>query len=370
MPCGKALRNVGELYGVKNCFLKRAAKKKNFEPGFIKPNLVLPNKPPPNFAPPYINANLPTGDFATFLIALAAFLSYLNIKFLKFPETIGVMILSIVVSLLVAASYFIDQTYFDLVIAFARSIDFKSILFDFLLGALLFAGAIHVNLKGLLEQKRAVIIDATFGVLRSTLIIGTLFYFTASFSNHTGITPKKPIIQIDFDPLALSKFQKVEVAVWGEISRTLAIFNSKLKGQINTEDQRKEVAARWDIWKAEKKKRLLETSDNGISSIAVFETMNKLTPENAVMCVDVGNNAYSFGRYFEPKNQDFLILFVLIGTFLIYIEDITLNQNSYIDESGIKQLGYTKNSNIPVIISLIISYILVYQIPWFNRKKD
>jgi thiamine pyrophosphate-dependent acetolactate synthase large subunit-like protein len=134
-----------------------------------------------------------------------------------------------------------------------------------------------------------------------------LIVFGASFSNHTGITPKKPIIQIDFDPLALSKFHKVEVAVWGEISRTLDIFNSKLKGQINTEDQRKEVPARWDIWKAEKKKRLLETSDNGISSIAVFETMNKLTPENAVMCVDVGNNAYSFGRYFEPKNQDFLM---------------------------------------------------------------
>ena len=52
---------------------------------------------------------------------------------------------------------------------------------------------------------------------------------------------------------------------------------------------------------------MLETSDKGISSIAVFETMNKLTPKNAVMCVDVGNNAYSFGRYFEPENQDFLM---------------------------------------------------------------
>ena len=63
-------------------------------------------------------------------------------------------------------------------------------------------------------------------------------------------------------------------------------------------------------------------------------------------------------------------MFVLIGTFLIYIEDITLNQNSYIDESAIKQLGYTKKSNIPIIISLIISYILAYQIPWFNNNKD
>ncbi len=134
-----------------------------------------------------------------------------------------------------------------------------------------------------------------------------LIVFGASFSNHTGITPKKSIIQIDFDPLALSKFHQVEVAVWGEISRTLELFNSELKGKINTKDQRTENAERWKIWKAEKAKRLLEISAKGISSIAVFENMNKLTPKNAVMCVDVGNNAYSFGRYFESKEQDFLM---------------------------------------------------------------
>ena len=134
-----------------------------------------------------------------------------------------------------------------------------------------------------------------------------LIVFGASFSNHTGITAKKPIIQIDFDPLALSKFHKVEVAVWGEISRTLEIFNDELKAAINTIDQKPEIAKRWQIWKVEKEKRLLETSEKGISSIAVFETMNKLTPINAVLCVDVGNNAYSFGRYFEPTSQDFLM---------------------------------------------------------------
>ncbi|NAS31318.1 Rieske 2Fe-2S domain-containing protein [Flavobacteriaceae bacterium R38] len=134
-----------------------------------------------------------------------------------------------------------------------------------------------------------------------------LIVFGASFSNHTGITPKKPTIQIDFDPLALSKFHKIDVAVWGEISRTLEILNSGLKGNINTEDQRAEVAARWKIWKAEKAKRLKETSEKGLSSIAVFDAMNRLAPKNAVMCVDVGNNAYSFGRYFEPEEHDFLM---------------------------------------------------------------
>ena len=114
------------------------------------------------------------------IIALAAFLSYLNAKFLKLPETIGVMILSIIVSLIFAASYFIDQAYFDWVTEFARSIDFKTILFDFLLGILLFAGAIHVNLKGLLEEKLTVLIYSTFGVLVSTFLIGTSFYYVAS----------------------------------------------------------------------------------------------------------------------------------------------------------------------------------------------
>ena len=41
--------------------------------------------------------------------------------------------------------------------------------------------------------------------------------FGSSFSNHTGITPKKPIIQVDFDQMALGKFHPVTVPVWGEI---------------------------------------------------------------------------------------------------------------------------------------------------------
>ena len=64
---------------------------------------------------------------------------------------------------------------------------------------------------------------------------------------------------------------------------------------------------RWELWKAEKANRLKDDRGKGISSIAVFETMNNIVPHNAVMCVDVGNNAYSFGRYFEPKGQAFLM---------------------------------------------------------------
>ena len=134
-----------------------------------------------------------------------------------------------------------------------------------------------------------------------------LIVFGASFSNHTGITPKKPIIQVDFDPMALSKFHKIDVALWGEIGVTCKIMQKELSGKTNTIDQRKEVAGRWKIWREEKNNRLKDDEGKGISSIAVFDAMNRITPENAVIAVDVGNNTNSFGRYFECKNQSVLM---------------------------------------------------------------
>ena len=127
----------------------------------------------------------------------------------------------------------------------------------------------------------------------------------ASFSNHTGITPKLPIIQVDFDPMALSKHHKVDVALWGEISETVNIFKQRTLSK-NRKDHRPEIAERWAIWKEEKASRLKDCG-NALSSIAVFDAMNQITPENAVIAVDVGNNTYSFGRYFEPKAQSVLM---------------------------------------------------------------
>ncbi|MCM5663355.1 thiamine pyrophosphate-binding protein [Galbibacter mesophilus] len=134
-----------------------------------------------------------------------------------------------------------------------------------------------------------------------------LLVIGASFSNHTGITPKIPSIQIDFDPLALSKFHEVEAAVWGEMSVTVAMLLKENLGLKNKIDRTNEIAERWEIWRNEKKKRLIEEKENGVSAVAVFTELSKQAPENAVMTVDVGNNAYSFGRYFESKKQSFLM---------------------------------------------------------------
>lgn len=128
----------------------------------------------------------------------------------------------------------------------------------------------------------------------------------ASFSNHTGITPKKPTVHVDADPMTLAKFHAVDVPVLGAIGPTLTRLRERLRGATPT-DQTADVAARWRLWIEEKGRRLQETRGQGISSIAVFDALTRLCPKDAIIAVDVGNNTYSFGRYFECARQSVLM---------------------------------------------------------------
>ena len=93
----------------------------------------------------------------------------------------------------------------------------------------------------------------------------------------------------------------------GEKSRRPCSFlKQQTIGNTKSTDQRKEIEDRWALWKEEKESRLKDCGD-GLSAIAVFNAMNQITPENAVIAVDVGNNTYSFGRYFEPRHQSILM---------------------------------------------------------------
>ena len=134
-----------------------------------------------------------------------------------------------------------------------------------------------------------------------------LLVFGASFSNHTGITDKKPTIQVDFDAMALGKFHAVDVPVWGEIGVTVSLLKNELEGQTHTTDGRSEIVERWQIWRAEKERRAVESRGKGINSASIFAAMNRHIPEDAIIPVDVGNNTYSFGRYFECTRQSILM---------------------------------------------------------------
>jgi thiamine pyrophosphate-dependent acetolactate synthase large subunit-like protein len=134
-----------------------------------------------------------------------------------------------------------------------------------------------------------------------------LLVLGASFSNHTGITPKKPTIQVDFDAMVLAKFHKVDVPVWGEIATTVALLRERLDGASCAIDQRAEIAERWKIWRAEKKRRSMDDRGHGVDSASIFAALTEHAPDDAILAVDVGNNTYSFGRYFECERQAVLM---------------------------------------------------------------
>ena len=121
----------------------------------------------------------------------------------------------------------------------------------------------------------------------------------ASFANHTGIAPYKPILQIDDTPAAIGRFDPVGTGITGDAALTLDALLEEL-GATRTEDQRPAVAARWAIWRAEKARRAADERGRGMSAAAVFDALSRHLPADAVVTVDVGNHAYSLGRSWSP----------------------------------------------------------------------
>lgn len=141
-----------------------------------------------------------------------------------------------------------------------------------------------------------------------------LLVLGASFSNHTGITPKKPTIQVDFDAMTLGKFHAVDVPVWGEIAVTVAALREGLAAGPSADDPRTEIAERWSIWRAEKARRRRDDRGRGLSSAVVFEALTRHAPADAILPVDVGNNTYSFGRYFECSGSQAVLMSGYLGS--------------------------------------------------------
>jgi pyruvate oxidase len=130
----------------------------------------------------------------------------------------------------------------------------------------------------------------------------------ASFSNHTGVASYKPIVQIDDDHAAIGRFHGVSVGVLGDAELTLSALVGELSTRtLKAEDQRPDVAARWRIWRAEKARRVADDRGRGVSAAAVFDALSRHLPAEAVVAVDVGNHAYSLGRYLESAGQPVLM---------------------------------------------------------------
>ncbi|MCY4301848.1 MAG: thiamine pyrophosphate-binding protein [Aestuariivita sp.] len=165
----------------------------------------------------------------------------------------------------------------------------------------------HPNAGGVLGRSGTPI--ASWFMNEADLIIS----LGSSFSNHTGIEQSKPIIQVDHEPMQLGKFHPVELPVWGDIGAFCDAM-THARRHPEADNQIAELKTRWDIWRAEKSRRLAEDRGRGIHSAAIFQCLSHVAPADAVFAVDVGNNTYSFGRYFETRGNQRVLMSGYLGS--------------------------------------------------------
>jgi thiamine pyrophosphate-dependent acetolactate synthase large subunit-like protein/nitrite reductase/ring-hydroxylating ferredoxin subunit len=159
----------------------------------------------------------------------------------------------------------------------------------------------HPLACGVLGRSGTPVASATMTRSDLLLVLG------ASFSNHTSISTKRTTIQVDFDRMMLGKFHPVDLPLWGEIGVTVDLLREKLRPATRPE-RRAYVARLWERWRSEKQKRAdVQLPDGRIPNAFIFQELSQLAPEDAVIAVDVGNNTYSFGMYFECKRQHVLM---------------------------------------------------------------
>ena len=113
-------------------------------------------------------------DILAILVTFSALFSYLNHRFLRFPRSIGLMLIAIVLSLLVTILGWLGLGIDDATISLVARIDFNRALMGGMLSFLLFAGALHVNGGELAANKWTIGLLASVGLLASTLLVGTL----------------------------------------------------------------------------------------------------------------------------------------------------------------------------------------------------
>jgi len=115
----------------------------------------------------------------TLLVIVSAVYSYINARFIKLPGTIGVITIAILFSVATIIIDRLNPGVARYLTALAKHIDFSGTVLNIMLGFLLFAGSFNLNTRRLKKEMVPVLVLSTLGVILSTAIFGTLFYYVA-----------------------------------------------------------------------------------------------------------------------------------------------------------------------------------------------
>lgn len=130
--------------------------------------------------------------------------------------------------------------------------------------------------------------------------------FGCGLSKHTSLPMGKTLVQVDCDASAFGRRRNPDCAVLGDCALVLdKLLELPLK---DFEDRSEDIARAWQDWRNSKRDL---AGGEVFNSAAALEVLSEKIESDAIVSVDVGEVAYSLGKYFEAKSQTFLLSFYL-----------------------------------------------------------
>lgn len=122
-------------------------------------------------------------EISAVLLTLASFFGYINFRFIKLPQTVGLVVISLFVSFGAMGLHIIHPSWHiaENITEFLNDLDFNKFLMQGILSLLLFAGALHVHIDALIERKWTILCLSSLGVIISTFLMGTAFFCLAQW---------------------------------------------------------------------------------------------------------------------------------------------------------------------------------------------
>ncbi len=113
------------------------------------------------------------------IFLLSAIISIINHKWLKLPATIGGLILALLVSALLISTQFFSLDFYKQTCTLVEESNFSELILNVMIGFLLFAGAVNIDISKLFKQKKSIITFASVGTILSTVLFGFAFFYFA-----------------------------------------------------------------------------------------------------------------------------------------------------------------------------------------------
>lgn len=165
-------------------------------------------------------------DLVAVVLALTAALAYVNVRWVRLPSAIGLLLTALLSALLLKGAAWLGLVRLDPVVRLLETIDFRDTLLNGMLGPLLFAGALHVDWGTLRDQRWPVLLLATAGTMLAAALIGGALWVTAGWF---GLGMPFPwalafgVLVAPTDPIAVGALLKkagvpprLQVAITGE----------------------------------------------------------------------------------------------------------------------------------------------------------